>query len=157
MTWKLTETKSGPDFISSTHDGGDTLENADVRGGIAVSLNLIDDRNANADPPVPGSGTINGRIDPDVDKVADADVFWVGPLTPNSALTLTVKGTTESPNSPGVFNDVAVALHSFVTDEEKSVAEEGEMGKYSGLSCGNYYVEVSGGEGGYELKFEFTD
>ena len=49
-----------------------------------------------------------------MDDVADVDAFWVGPLTPDSVLTLTVKGTTEAPNNPGVFNDVAVALHSFV-------------------------------------------
>jgi hypothetical protein len=145
------------DFISSTHSGAVALAAEGVRGGIPASLNLAANRNANQDPPVPGSGTITGKIDPDVDDVADVDVFWVASLTPNSVLKLTVKGTTEAPNNPGVFNMVDVALHSFVTGEEKSDAEEGEMGEYTGLSCGDYYVEVSGEEGDYELTWEFTD
>jgi hypothetical protein len=145
------------DFISSTHPGTLAIAAAGVRGGIPVTLNLGNDLNLAQDPPVPGSGTVNGRIDPAVEDVVDVDAFWVGPLTPNSVLTLTVKGTTEEPNNPGVFNNVAVALYSFVTDAERSDAEEGEMGVYKGISCGDYYVEVSGAEGEYELKFEFTE
>ena len=150
------------DFISSTHTGALVLTAEGVRGGIPVSLNLKDD--FAQEPADTGTGTIdNGKLDPAVEEVADVDVFWVGPLTPDSVLSVKIKGDTESANNPGVFNAVSVALHSFVTDEEKSAAEVAGMSEtegydeYKGLSCGNYYLEVSGEAGDYTLSWMFTE
>ena len=151
------------DFISSNHDGGFNLgENA--IGGSGVVLNLKNDFDASNDPPTPGAGTVEGgKIDPAVDDVADVDVFWVGPLTPNSVLSVKVAGTYEAANSPGIFNPVTVTLHSFVSGGEKSPAEmagESKMegyDEYKEVDCGNYYLEVSGEEGTYELSWTFTE
>ena len=86
-------------------------------GGTGVVLNLKNDLDANTSSPEPGAGTDQGpTIDPAVDDVADVDVFWVGPLTPDSVLSVKVAGTYEPPNSPGIFNVVTVTLHSFVSD-----------------------------------------
>ena len=152
------------DFISSKFDGVGTLVLADVSGGTAASLDLSDNIDKNATPMVPGSGMISGTLNEAVDSVADVDVFWVGALTPDSVLSVKVEGTFESPNAPGVFNDVRVMLHSFVPGAEKSVAEMGVMSEdmegydeYKGPDCNFYYLEVSGGEGSYDLSWSFTE
>ena len=152
------------DFISSTFDGDGALVAGDVRGGTPASLDLSDSLDKTSVPMVPGSGMISGTLNAAVDSVADVDVFWVGALTPDSVLSVMVEGTFESPNAPGVFNDVRVTLHSFVPDAEKSVAEMGVMSEdmegydeYKGPDCNFYYLEVSGGEGSYDLSWSFTE
>ena len=153
------------DFISSKFDGMGAVEDDDVRGGDPTNINLKTLYVAPAanQAGTPGSGTIKGTINEAVDDIDDVDVFWVGALTPESVLSLKVTGTFESPNAPGVFNDVTVTLHPFVTGAEKSAAETPGMSKtedydeYKGLNCGLYYVEVSGATGGYDLSWTFTE
>ena len=148
------------DFISSNYPGvpvGTDLA-MHVYGGVSILLGLGE---------TSGMGMVTGRVDPAVGEVADADVFWVGPLTPDSVLSVKIKGDTEFANRPGVFNKVNVALHSFVTDAEgKSAAEVADMSEtegyettneYMGPSCGNYYLEVSGEMGDYTLSWTFTE
>ena len=150
------------DFISSQFNGEGALVQEDVRGGIPASLNLATGLDPD-DPMSAGAGMISGKINEDVGDIADADVFWVGALTPDSVLNVKVEGTFESPNAPGVYNDVSVALHSFVSGETKSVAETAGMSategydEYKGIDCNLYYLEVSGGEGGYDLSWTFTE
>ena len=142
------------DFISSQFDGDGEPAAGDVRGGTPVVLNLAG---------MSGSDMISGTIHEAVDDIADADVFWVGALTPDSVLKVMIEGTFESPNAPGVYNDVSVTLHSFVSGATKSVAETAGMSEmegydeYKGLDCNLYYLEVSGGEGGYDLSWMFTE
>ena len=141
------------DFISSTYSGALELDQNGVRGGVPAILNLT------------ASGSVKfvkGRIDPAVDDVDDVDVFWLGPLTPDSVITVMVKRETEFANSPGLFNDVDLALHSFVMDAMKSDPEMAGMSamegfyEYKDLDCGSYYLEVSssdGDEGEYTLTW----
>ena len=78
-----------------------------------------------------------------------------------------VKPETESPNNPGVFNDVDVALYPFVTDAEKSEPEMPGMSsdmegfyEYKDLDCGSYYLDVSssdGDVGNYTLTWAFSE
>jgi hypothetical protein len=129
------------DFISSTHSGALELDQDGVRGGVPAILNLT------------ASGSVKGRIDPAVDEVDDVDVIWLGPLTPDSVITVMVKSETEFANSPGLFNDVDLALHSFVMDAIKSDPEMMGMSEmegfyeYKDLDCGSYYLEVSSSDG----------
>jgi hypothetical protein len=147
------------DFVSAEFDGDGTLGDDDVRGGTAASLNLSDSLQGET----PGSGMVPGTINEAVDEVSDVDVFWVGSLTPDSVLNVMVDGKFESPNAPGVYNDVSVALYSHVPGATRSDAETpgtSEMegyDEYKGVDCNFYYLEVSGDEGSYELSWTFTE
>jgi hypothetical protein len=162
-TSRGTDDEEWADFISSKYPGVEigTDLGDHVSGGVFILLNLKED--FATDPVDTGTGMVTGRVDPAVDEVPDVDVLWVGPLTPDSVLSVKIKGDTESRNNPGVFNAVSVALHSFVTDAEKSAAEVAGMSEtegyeeYKGLSCGNYYLEVSGEVGDYTLSWIFTE
>ena len=146
------------DFISAEFDGDRTLVDTDVRGGTAASLDLSDLLQGET----PGSGMITGTINAAVGDFPDVDVFWVGSLTPDSVLNVMVDGKFESPNAPGEYNDVSVALYSHVPGAMKSDAEipgTSEMedhDEYKGVDCNFYYLEVSGDEGKYELSWTFT-
>jgi hypothetical protein len=97
-----------------------------------------------------GQGSIVGSIGEEdgIDGADDADVFWLGGLTPDYVLHVKVKGDSELPT--GLFNDVNVKLYPYVVGEEKQAAVPPATSDMTGyeaykdIDCGFYYLEVTG-------------
>jgi hypothetical protein len=99
------------------------------------------------------------------DGPADVDVFWIGGLTPDSELKVTIAGEEES--GIGSYNLVEVALYEHLQDEEQmpdartvigsATSEMADGFTVENVACGFYYLEVSGAEGEYTLSWDFTE
>ena len=97
-----------------------------------------------------GVGSVAGSIGEEdgIDEADDADVFWLGGLTPDYVLHVKVKGDSELPT--GEFNEVNVKLYPYLVGEEKQAAVPPATSDMSGyeaykdIDCGFYYLEVTG-------------
>ena len=102
----------------------------------------------------------------------DVDVFWLGELAPNWKLELTVAGRSVVESmTVGRHNDVTAELYkynSLMKDGDTFVAWDDGDGAYrhqigvgtgpdTGLTCGQYYIKVSGEDGNYELAWKLTE
>jgi hypothetical protein len=100
----------------------------------------------------------------------DVDVFWLGELAPNWKLELTVAGRSvvEGPTT-GRHNDVTAELYEYNSatkdgdtlvdwdDGEGAYRHQIGVGTDEGLTCGQYYIKVSGEDGNYELAWNLTE
>ena len=111
-------------------------------------------------------GMISGFMNkPATDDPADVDVFWIGGLTPDAELKVTIAGEEES--GIGSYNLVEVALYEHLQDEEQMPDARTAIGSATSdmadgftvenVACGFYYLEVSGAEGEYTLSWDFTE
>jgi hypothetical protein len=104
-------------------------------------------------------------LDAEIHSNVDVDVFWLGALAPNWMLELKVVGTSTVEGDTGIgdHNEVNLELYQMgndtalmlgvAADPSYDVQIGGSMG---GLTCANYYLKVSGGEGEYTLAWRLT-
>jgi hypothetical protein len=115
----------------------------------------------------PGTGsTLEGEIN----GATDVDVFWIGSLAPDWKLELKAIGTStvsETGESAGIgdHNEVTLELHQHggdmvaldaATTDASYDWEVAPDAMDGGLTCGNYYIKVSGGEGAYTLAWKLS-
>ena len=112
------------------------------------------------DPPQPTGLTLEGTIHSN----ADVDAFWLGALSPNWMLELKVVGTSTVQGDTGVgnHNEVNLDLHQMGTGSVTLATADDPSydyqigGSMGGLTCGNYFLLVSGEEGEYTLAWRLS-
>ena len=112
-------------------------------------------------PPMPVGLWLNGEIHSNV----DVDAFWLGALSPNWMLELKVigTGTVEGDTGIGDHNEVTLELYQMGSDMPVELMEADDPsydyqvgGSMGGLTCGDYYLLVSGEEGLYTLAWKVS-
>jgi hypothetical protein len=105
------------------------------------------------------------RLDAEIHSNVDVDVFWLGALAPNWMLELKVVGTSTVEGDTGIgdHNEVNLELYQMGNDTALMLGEAADPsyddqigGSMGGLTCANYYLKVSGGEGEYTLAWRLT-
>jgi hypothetical protein len=159
-------------------DGESDAVASDWAGFVPANFKADINPDTQHDPPLimnvpllalPGTTAVNGAVGVTLEGVinsaVDVDVFWLGSLAPNWKLELKVVGTSTvvQTGGRGDHNEVALELlmvgsdtpvaMTMATDPTYDYEIGGLMG---GLTCGEYYISVSGGEGEYTLAWRLT-
>ena len=104
------------------------------------------------------------RLDAEIHSNADVDAFWLGPLAPNWMLELKVVGTSTVAMNSGIgdHNEVQLELMQMGSGSVPLIQSDDPSydlqvgGSEGGLTCGNYFLLVSGEEGEYTLAWRLS-